>query len=89
MARQSPFHTTARAERETVFRRRRLTALGLLVVATILVIAIASWGGGSSEGPGFAERATEGAAGPAAEPVRFTVAATGDFLIHGPVYERA
>jgi hypothetical protein len=67
------------------YRRRRLVAVLALAAAVALIVgAIAGGVGGSGDG----DESSAGA--PAApEPIRFTVAATGDFLIHSPVFERA
>ena len=69
------------------FRRRRLVALALAVAAVVLVgRAIAD---DANHPPAFSGAAQEIAAPEAPEPVRFTVAATGDLLIHSPVFARA
>jgi hypothetical protein len=81
-----------RLERSRLLRRRRLVALAALVVLAVLgARAIAD---DANEPPAFTEAARElGGARPSGSeapgPVRFTVAATGDFLIHSPVFARA
>lgn len=82
-----------RSGRARTLRRRRLAALaGALALVAVLVVAISALGGSDDGAPSFVGSAggdSDAPAGAAQEPVRFTVAATGDFLIHGPVYERA
>lgn len=88
-----------RAEQARVYRRRRLVALAILFVSLLLLArAVAD---DSNEPPPFIEGAQSGSAAaqsPGAtdqgasaesEPVELTVAATGDFLIHEPVFARA
>lgn len=66
------------------FWRRRLVALALAGAAAVLVgRAIAD---DANHPPGFSGAAQEATVPEAPEPVRFTVAATGDFLIHSPVF---
>lgn len=73
----------AARDRSQVYLRRRLAALGVLVLLAALVVWALAGSGGDASPPSNGEEAAE------AEPVRFTVAATGDFLIHSPVFERA
>ncbi len=72
-----PRRATARRVSPATYRRRRLVAiLGLVAVVAVLAWAFS---GGDGEGGGGAET----------EPVHLTIAATGDLLIHSPVFERA
>ena len=80
--------------RAAALRRRRLAALaGALGLVALLVVAMSALGGGDDGTPSFVDAGAGDSDAPAeaasGEPVRFTVAASGDFLIHGPVYERA
>ncbi|HEV2075934.1 MAG TPA: CapA family protein, partial [Thermoleophilaceae bacterium] len=87
-----------RAEQARVYRRRRLVAFAVLLASLLLLVrAVAD---DSNEPPPFIEGARSGSAAvdvseaidqdPAgSEPVELTVAATGDFLIHEPVFARA
>lgn len=85
-----PSSTPGRArggDRSGAVRRRRLVALGL--AALLAVLAARAVADDANEPPSFTEAAGEGAASSPpeeAEPVRFSVAATGDFLIHSPVF---
>jgi len=86
----------AREERARTLRRRRLTAgVALGAVLLLLAAAITSLGGPSEgEVPAWIDQTAGNGAGrapaaPRGEPVRFTVAASGDFLVHAPVFERA
>jgi Bacterial capsule synthesis protein PGA_cap len=72
---ERPLRATGRRESPATYRRRRLVAI-LALVAVVTLLALAFSGG-------------EGGAGAEAEPVRLTIAATGDLLIHSPVFERA
>lgn len=79
-------------DEESVYRRRRLLAVAIAVVALLVVVALAAGGSGGLAGisdDAGDETEPDAAEEPAAAPVRFTVAATGDFLVHGPVFERA
>ena len=84
-SRESPTQRAAGAGPSRAVRRRRIVAVVVAVVlAALAVRAVAddaneppSFTGGSGE---------ETAAAPEDAPVRFTVAATGDFLIHSPVF---
>jgi len=60
--------------------RRRLTALGIALLVVWAVVGLAT--GGDERGP-------KNAVGLPPRPVRFTVAASGDLLIHGPVFRQA
>lgn len=53
-----------------------------MAAVVALVVGVALGGGSGADEDG-------GGAAAAPEPIRFTVAATGDFLIHSPVFERA
>src|SRR5919201_4773547 len=81
-----PRRTRGRRRRvPAAYRRRRMAALGLLAAAALAVgLAVGSGGGGSSLTPREAVRAQR-----EAHPVHFTVEASGDLLIHSPVWERA
>ena len=79
-----------RGERASAVRRRRLLAAGAAAAVVLLVrVAIASGGGGEAFRDSGAQGDRSGDEAAPRAPVRFTVAATGDFLIHGPVFERA
>jgi len=67
-----------------VHRRRRL--LAALALAGVLALVVGAIAGGSDDA---AETGGGAGGGEPADPVRFTVAASGDFLIHSPVFERA
>ena len=68
-----------------VFWRRRLVALGALAAVAFALGVLVSSGADDRDGSaGPSPRA-----GLPPEPVRFTVAASGDLLIHGPVFGRA
>lgn len=74
-------------DRTAHVRRRRMVALAL--AALLAVFAVRAIADDANEPPAFTEAAEEStASAPAeeAEPVRFSVAATGDFLIHSPVF---
>ncbi len=72
--------------RSGTVRRRRLVAA--VVVAVLAVLAVRAIADDANEPPAFTEASGEGSAAeaPEEEPVRFSVAATGDFLIHSPVF---
>jgi hypothetical protein len=82
-------------------RRRHRRILGAALVVAIVALAAGAWvalagGGGSSSasraGSGTGAAATRThthRAGSATRPVTFTVEASGDLLIHSPVWERA
>jgi poly-gamma-glutamate synthesis protein (capsule biosynthesis protein) len=81
-------------------RRRHRRILGAVLVVAIVALAAGAWvalaGGGSSSasraGSGSGAAATRShtrRAGSAPHPVTFTVEASGDLLIHSPVWERA
>jgi poly-gamma-glutamate synthesis protein (capsule biosynthesis protein) len=59
-----------------------------VVVAVLAVLAVRAIADDANEPPAFTEASGEGSAAeaPEEEPVRFSVAATGDFLIHSPVF---
>jgi Bacterial capsule synthesis protein PGA_cap len=67
----------SRRESPATYRRRRLVALLVLVAIVVLIAWAASGGDG------------EGGADGEPEPIRLTIAATGDLLIHSPVFEQA
>ena len=72
---------------QATYRRRRLVALGALLLFVVLVVAVVSGGGDDSGG---AESASEEL--PPwlpEEPTRLTIAASGDLLIHSPVFFQA
>ena len=75
-----------------IYWRRRLAALAALALALLAVVLVvrglAGGGDGSGGGGGSAENAEDEDA-PEQPTVRFTVAASGDLLIHGPVFYRA
>jgi hypothetical protein len=77
-----------RRQRQVAVRRRRLAAVAIfLVVLVVAVLAIAGdLGGGTAN-----TKLTAASRGPDADtqPVKFTVEASGDLLIHSPVWERA
>jgi poly-gamma-glutamate synthesis protein (capsule biosynthesis protein) len=73
-----------RTSRQALHRRRRLLAALALAAALALIVGVAIGGSGGSD-----EDAAGGGSAAATEPVRFSVAATGDFLIHSLVFERA
>jgi hypothetical protein len=64
-----------------VYRRRRLAALALVIVLIAAVVVGARSGSLSPQDVVRAQRE--------AQPVRFTIEASGDLLIHSPVWERA
>ena len=77
-------------ERSRALRRRRLVAA--TIVAVLALLAVRAVADDANEPPSFTEAAGEKPASEApekAEPVRISVAATGDFLIHSPVFEVA
>jgi len=77
-----------RRQRQVAVRRRRLAAVAIfLVVLLVAVLAIAGNLGGGTTNP----KLTASSGGPDADapPVKFTVEASGDLLIHSPVWERA
>jgi Bacterial capsule synthesis protein PGA_cap len=65
-----------------------VVALGGLLVAFVLVVLIVS-GGGDDDGASGERASASDEAEEREEPVRFTVAASGDLLIHGPVAAQA
>ena len=75
-----------------IYWRRRLAALAALALALLAVVLVvrglAGGDDGSGGGGGSAENAEDEDA-PEQPTVRFTVAASGDLLIHGPVFYRA
>lgn len=81
-----------RDERARAGRRRRFVLVGAVAV---LVLLLAGALGAGDGGRAVFERFEGGSGAPESNeaaptaPVRFTVAASGDFLIHGPVFERA
>jgi poly-gamma-glutamate capsule biosynthesis protein CapA/YwtB (metallophosphatase superfamily) len=66
-----------------VYRRRRLVGLGV-VVAVIVAVVLSVRGGGGSLSVRDVVRAQR-----EAQPVRFTIEASGDLLIHTALWERA
>jgi hypothetical protein len=84
-------------------RRRRRRMVGAVLVVVIVALAAGAWvalAGGGSSGSSSASRPGSGTTGPARtththqttsgpRPVTFTVEASGDLLIHSPVWERA
>ena len=79
-------------------RRRRRRIAGVLVAVAVLSLAAGAWialaggGSGSHHGSGSASAVSTTRAhrlGAADRPVTFTVEASGDLLIHSPVWERA
>ena len=76
-----------RRRRQVTYRRRRVAALGIFLVvllATVLLITGDLGGGTSSR-----QTASQGGSEASAEPVKFTVEASGDLLIHSPLWARA
>jgi len=67
-----------------VYRRRRLAALALVVALVVAVIFATRDGGGGQSSVREIVRAQR-----EAQPVRFTIEASGDLLIHTAVWERA
>jgi poly-gamma-glutamate capsule biosynthesis protein CapA/YwtB (metallophosphatase superfamily) len=81
-----PAGAIARRRRQSVHHRRRQVALGI-VAAVALIVGIAV---GANAGSGGGLLVTGGGGGSHEdEPVRFTVSASGDLLIHTAVWERA
>lgn len=85
-----------REEQSRVFRRRRLIAIAIAIAALILVLRAVldkdNFPPPFTQGANTSAAPVDGAsaAAPAApEPVRLTVAASGDLLIHEPVAARA
>ena len=73
-----------RAQREAVYRRRRLAAVSLFVIVLVgfvLIVAGDIGGGGKFTGPTPAPSE--------AKPAHFTVEASGGILIHSPLWARA
>jgi poly-gamma-glutamate synthesis protein (capsule biosynthesis protein) len=68
-----------------VYRRRRLTALGILAVLILLVVSVLRGGGGSFDLTQAQVRKLE----LEADPAHLTLSYSGDLLIHSPVWERA
>lgn len=85
-----------REDRANAVNRRRLMAAGALA-ALLLVLLVGLSSDDGAEKQAFSDfrsssaqdESGQPAEAAASEPVRFTVAASGDFLIHGPVFERA
>jgi poly-gamma-glutamate capsule biosynthesis protein CapA/YwtB (metallophosphatase superfamily) len=77
---------TRRRHPSARFRRRRLAALGLVAIVALVVGLVLGSGGGGGEtlSPTEVVRLQE-----EAQPVHFTVSASGDLLIHTSVWERA
>lgn len=75
-----------RRPKAAIYRRRRLAALAIaaVVIAAVALIVRGGGGGGRSLAPEEVVRAQR-----QAQPVHFTVSASGDLLIHTPVWERA
>ena len=76
--------------RSRAVRRRRLVAA--VLVAVLAVFAVRAVADDANEPPSFTDAAGETPASDApaeAEPVQISVAATGDFLIHSPVFDVA
>jgi Bacterial capsule synthesis protein PGA_cap len=71
----------------SIYWRRRIAALAALVLGLLAVVLVARglFGG---DGDGAAGAGADAGASPE-EPVHFTVAASGDLLIHGPVAYKA
>lgn len=71
-------------------RRRRIAAAGVLAAAAIAVATLAGGGGGADQPSGVGERLLrEAEAKRRNSPVRLTVAASGDLLIHSQIFTRA
>src|SRR5436190_4967106 len=77
----------ARRESSATYRRRRLAAVAT-VVAIVLLFVLAERGGDSSLRQQLSPAELRAQA-LAANPVHLTVEASGDLLIHSPVWERA
>jgi poly-gamma-glutamate synthesis protein (capsule biosynthesis protein) len=72
-----------RRSTSAVYRRRRLVALGAVAAVAAAVVLSVRGGGGSLSVRDVVQAQRE------AQPVRFTIEASGDLLIHSPVWERA
>ena len=75
-----------RHQRDAVYRRRRLAAIGLFAIVLIgfvLIVAGDIGSGGRFSGP------TPTGSAPEAKPTKFTVEASGGILIHSPLWARA
>jgi Bacterial capsule synthesis protein PGA_cap len=73
-----------RRSTSAVYRRRRLVALALVIALIAAIVLGARGGGGGSLSVRDVVRAQR-----EAQPVRFTIEASGDLLIHSLVWERA
>ena len=82
-----PDRAVRRRRRSAAYRRRRFTAGALLAIGALAagIVVGASVGGGGS--PLTQRQAVKQQR--EAQPVHFTVSASGDLLIHSPVWERA
>jgi poly-gamma-glutamate synthesis protein (capsule biosynthesis protein) len=86
--RRAQFAERRRRQRQITVRRRRVAAIGIfLVVLIAAVLAIAGDLGGGSGNPKLTAALRRAEA--RAQRVKFTVEASGDLLIHSPVWERA
>jgi hypothetical protein len=87
---QRPVVTPGRRS-ASIYWRRRVAALAVLALALLAVVLVVRGlaGGGSAGGGGSAENGGDEDAPPPKPTVRFTVAASGDLLIHSPVFYRA
>jgi poly-gamma-glutamate synthesis protein (capsule biosynthesis protein) len=80
-ARRESRPPSRRRSTPAVYRRRRLAALALVIALIAAVVVGARSGSLSPQDVVRAQRE--------AQPVRFTIEASGDLLIHSPVWERA
>jgi poly-gamma-glutamate synthesis protein (capsule biosynthesis protein) len=76
-----------RRRRSASYRRRRLAVVVLVAIAALIAGVIVGANGGGGGAPLTPRQATKQQR--EARPVHFTVSASGDLLIHSPVWERA